>query len=91
MSYHRHTAGDSGRLKAQGTSRTSKLTVQTQNGGDSTVKDGRWVTIAESQIGLQLQGPELISRGTGFNESKVRTVSENAQTLKFEQSDFEAE
>jgi hypothetical protein len=55
------------------------------------VKDGRWVTIAESQIGLQLQGPELISRWTGFNESKVRTVSENAQTLKFEQSDFEAE
>ena len=27
----------------------------------------------------------------GFNESKVRTVSENAHTLKFEQSDFEAE
>jgi hypothetical protein len=28
---------------------------------------------------------------TGFDESKVRTVSENARTLKFEQSGFEAE
>jgi len=27
----------------------------------------------------------------GFDESKVRTVRENAQTLKFEQSSFEAE
>jgi hypothetical protein len=27
----------------------------------------------------------------GFDESKVRTVSENALTLKFEQSGFEAE
>jgi hypothetical protein len=27
----------------------------------------------------------------GFDEAKVRTVSENAQTLKFEQSGFEAE
>jgi predicted AAA+ superfamily ATPase len=27
----------------------------------------------------------------GFDESKVRTVRENAQTLKFEQSEFEAE
>jgi hypothetical protein len=27
----------------------------------------------------------------GFDESKVRTISENAQTLKFEQSGFEAE
>jgi hypothetical protein len=28
---------------------------------------------------------------TGFDEAKVRTISENAQTLKFEQSGFEAE
>ena len=27
----------------------------------------------------------------GFDEAKVRTVSENAQTLKFDQSGFEAE
>jgi hypothetical protein len=27
----------------------------------------------------------------GFDEAKVRTVGENAQTLKFEQSGFEAE
>lgn len=26
----------------------------------------------------------------GFNESRVRTVSENAQTLKFDQSGFES-
>jgi len=26
---------------------------------------------------------------TGFDETKVRTVSENANTLKFEQSGFE--
>jgi hypothetical protein len=27
----------------------------------------------------------------GFDEAKVRTIGENAQTLKFEQSGFEAE
>jgi hypothetical protein len=27
----------------------------------------------------------------GFDESKVRTIRENSQTLKFEQSAFEAE
>jgi hypothetical protein len=27
----------------------------------------------------------------GFDEAKVRTVSENAQTLKFDQSGFEAQ
>jgi hypothetical protein len=27
----------------------------------------------------------------GFDEAKVRTVSENAQTLKFDQSGFESE
>ena len=27
----------------------------------------------------------------GFDEAKIRTIRENAQTLKFEQSGFEAE
>jgi len=43
-----------------GSSQTSKLSVQTQNGGDSTVKDGRWVTIAESQFAHEKQGLEIV-------------------------------
>ncbi len=47
---------------------------------------------------LREQGINLVVKiemeavdATGFDENKIRTVSENAQTLKFDQSGFEKE
>jgi hypothetical protein len=41
----------------------------------------------ELEVGLEISAVAK----DGFDEAKVRTVSENAQTLKFDQSSFEAE
>lgn len=47
---------------------------------------------------LREQGINLVVKieieavdATGFDENKIRTVSENAKTLKFDQSGFEKE
>jgi hypothetical protein len=39
----------------------------------------------ELSIKLEIEA----TKATGFEENKVRTLSENAQTLKFDQSGFE--
>jgi uncharacterized tellurite resistance protein B-like protein len=42
-------------------------------------------------VELEVRLEHIAVADNGFDESKVRTVSENAHTLRFEQSGFEAE
>jgi predicted AAA+ superfamily ATPase len=74
--------------------RTRFFAVKTLN-SDKIALDFK--NVAEEVIAnLRQDGVELVvkieieaTKSTGFEESQIRTVSENAQTLKFDQSNFE--